>query len=121
MMFILRTSGNAPGAAEIQVKLTRKTPKIVPGGAGKTDYFCVGAAEAIVVLRAQGWEVVELRDGWYADDDGGGIAISAHGKYWEIRDTPFIVREAVGPAVGTDPAESAGSDLVNVRRAIFGV
>ena len=121
MMFILRTSGNAPSAAEIQVKVTRKTPKVIPGGAGMTDHFCVGEAEAMAVLRSEGWEVVELRDGWYADDDGGGIAISGHGKYWEIRDTPFTVREAVGPAVGTYPAEPAGSDLVNVRRAIFGV
>jgi hypothetical protein len=121
MIFILRTSGNAPSAAEIQVKVTRNTPKIVPGGAGKTDYFCVGEAGAIAALRAEGWEVIELRDGWYADDDGGGIAISGHGKYWEIRDTPFTVREAVGPARGTDQAEPAGSDLVNVRRAIFGV
>jgi hypothetical protein len=121
MMFILRTSANVPSAAEIQVKVTRKTPKIVPSGAGKTDYFCIGEAEAIAALRAAGWEVVELRDGWYADDDGGGIAISGHGKYWEIRDTPFTVREAVGPAPGTDQAEPAAGDLVNVRHAIFGV
>lgn len=121
MMFILRSSGNAPRAAEIRVKVTRRTPKIVPGGAGKTDYFCVGEAQAMAVLQAEGREVVELRDGWYADDDGGGIAISGHGKYWEIRDTPFTVREAVGPAVGNEQTEPAGSDPVNVRRAIFGV
>jgi len=121
MMFILRSSGSAPRAAEIRVKVTRKTPKIVPGGAGKTDYFCVGEAEAMAVLRAEGWEVIELRDGWYADDDGGVIAISGHGRYWEIRDTPFTVREAVGPALENEQTELGGSDLVNVRRAIFGV
>ena len=54
----------------------------------------------MAALRASGWEVVELRDGWYEDDRGGGIAISGQGKYWEIRDTPFTVKEAVGPGGG---------------------
>ncbi len=49
-------------------------------------------------LRAEGWNVVTLRDGWYQGDDEGGVAIWGHGKYWEVRDTPFSVKEAVGPA-----------------------
>jgi len=97
------------------------TPAIVPDGAGKPDYFCVGAAEAIPALRAEGWEVIELRDGPYDDDPGGGIGISGYGKHWEIRDTPFTVKEVVGPLGEAVGAGKGNGDLVNVRRAIFGV
>jgi len=121
MMFIVRSAGDAPSSASIEVKVTRKTPEIIHSGTGKTDYFCVGEAETMATLRTEGREIVELRDGWYADDAGGGIAISGHGKYWEVRDTPFTVKEAVGPADQTAQGEAAGGDLVNVRRAIFGV
>ena len=121
MMFIIRNSGARPDAASIEVKAARKTPAIVPGGAGKTDYFCIGEPETMAALGEQGWEVVELRDGWYADDAGGGIGISGHGKYWEIRETPFTVTEAVGPVGQPAQNQPAGGDLVNVRRAIFGV
>lgn len=121
MMFIVRTTGDAPGAPGVQVKVTRKTPAIVPGGAGKTDYFCVAAAEAMAALREQGVDVVELRDGWYADDTGGGIGISGHGRYWEIRDTPLTVREAVGPSTEADAGGPGDGEQVNVRKAIFGV
>jgi hypothetical protein len=117
MMFILRSPGKAPPTR--QIKATRKTPDIVPNGAGKTDYFCIGDAAEIAALREAGAVIVELRDGWYADDRGGGIAISGHGKYWEIRDTPFTVREASGPAEAAG-ADAAG-EMVNVRRAVFGV
>jgi hypothetical protein len=120
MMFIIRSAGEKPCAAAILIKAVRKTPAIVAGAAGKTDYFCVGEPEAIAALRALGREVVELRDGWYEDDAGGGIAISGHGKYWEVRDTPFTVREAVGPAAEPAPSGAADGDLVNVRGAVFG-
>jgi hypothetical protein len=120
MMFILRSTGDRPKAASIQIKAVRKTPAIVPGAAGNTDYFCTGEAEAIAALRAEGRQVVELRDGWYEDDKGGGIAISGHGKYWEVRDTPFTVKEAVGAASETERSSNDG-DQVNVRGAIFGV
>jgi hypothetical protein len=120
MIFILR-GGEPPDCDSIQVKLARKTPETVPGGAGKTDRFCVGDAETIAALRAEGREVVELRDGWYADDTGGGVAVWGQGRYWEIRDTPFTVREAVGPAAEGAQADGGGGDLVNVRGAIFGV
>ena len=61
-----------------------------------------------------------MHDGWYADDRGGGVGICGHGRYWEIRDTPFTVKEAVGPAGATASAD-ADTEHVNVRGAIFGV
>lgn len=121
MMFIIRSTGDKPGDGPIQIKAMRKTPERIPGGAGKTDYFCVGKSNAITALRSRGWEVVELRDGWYEDDTGGGIAIFGQGRYWEVRDTPFSVKEAVGPEGETAPSASPEADLVNVRGAIFGV
>lgn len=119
MMFILRSDRPVPQRADLPVKLVRQTPEIVPNGAGKTDYFCVADDDTITALRAEGWDVVELRDGWYADDAGGGVGISGHGRYWEVRDTPLSVKEAVGPADAPGAAE-AGEE-VNVRNAIFGV
>ena len=50
---------------------------------------------------------------------GGGVAIWGQGKYWEIRDTPFTVKEAVGPAADSEAAP-ADSEHVEIRRAIFG-
>jgi hypothetical protein len=119
MMFIVRSDTGTPSLAGMQVKTVRRTPDIVPSGAGKTDYFCVGGTEAIAALRTAGWDIVELRDGWYADDADGGVGISGHGRYWEIRDTPLSVKEAVGPADA--PAGAEAGDEVNVRKAIFGV
>lgn len=119
MMFVVRSRGKRPDMAVIAVKAVRRTPAIVSGGAGKTDYFCVGDADAMAALRAAGWDIVELRDGWYEDDAGGGVAIWGHGRYWEVRDTPFTVKEAVGPEA-TRPEERSG-DRVDVRRAVFGV
>ena len=90
MMFLLRSA--APSAPiSVEVKAVRRTPAIVGNSAGKTDYFCIGEPEDIAALRTEGWDVIELRDGWYADDTGGGVAIFGHGKYWEVRDTPFTV------------------------------
>jgi hypothetical protein len=119
MMFIVRSLGQAP-LKSVVVKAIRRTPAVVPQGAGKTDYFCVGGVQNIAALAAQGWEIVELRDGWYEDDAGGGVAIAGHGKYWEVRDTPFTVKESGCPA--EEPAGTAVSDEpVNVRGAVFGV
>lgn len=120
MMFIVRSASNKPIAPALSIKVKRRTPEIISDGTGKTDYFCVGDNEAIAALRAAGCEVIELRDGWYADDTGGGVAISGHGKYWEIRDTKFTVQEAAGPVQAAKPG-APGGDVVNVRRAIFGV
>lgn len=120
MMFLVRTPTQSAPPTSVEIKAARRTPAIVPNGAGKTDYFCLGTPEDIAALRAGGAEVMELRDGWYEDDTGGGIAIFGHGKYWELRDTPFTVKETVGPGreVRSDTAEDR---VVNVRRAIFGV
>src|SRR5258708_38790266 len=120
MMFIVRGAATAPSVA-VQVKLTRQTPAIVSGGAGRTDHFCVGDPEAMAALGIEGWEIVELRDGWYADDSGGGVAISGQGKYWEVRDTPVTGKEAVGPGGDTPVSSEGGSEDGNVRRGIFGV
>jgi hypothetical protein len=119
MMFIVRSAGDRPEVPGIAVKLTRDTPPIVKDGAGKTDFFCVDEAEAIAALREAGWQVVELRDGYYEDGRGGGVAIWGQGKYWEIRADPFTVEEAVGPDAGSDTA-SADPEHVEIRRAIFG-
>ena len=60
-----------------------------------------------------------LHDGWYTDDTGGGVVI--FGPYWEIRDTPFTVREvAPDPAPVVRDGQSRERDLVDVRKAIFG-
>jgi hypothetical protein len=118
MMFIIRSSERAPPKS-IDVKVVRNTPPIVPQSVGKTDYFCVGEGEDIAALRAEGWEIVELRDGWYEDDAGGGVAIFGHGKYWEVRDTHFTVKESAGDTTAGDAA--ASDEPVNVRGAVFGV
>jgi hypothetical protein len=118
MMFIIRSSERAPPKSMV-IKVVRRTPAIVPQGASKTDFFCVGGGENIAVLRADGWEIVELRDGWYEDDTGGGVAISGHGKYWEVRDTPFTVKESGGPAEGAG-GTTVSDEPVNVREAVFG-
>ena len=119
MMFIVRSAGGRPEGADVQVKLSRATPPTVPDGAGKTDFFCVGEPEAMVALRAVGCNVVELRDGYYEDGRGGGVAIWGQGRYWEIRDTPFTIKDAVGPS-SADAAAPREGEHVEVRRAIFG-
>ena len=119
MMFIVRTGGLPPQMPGIVVKLSRQTPAYVGSGAGQTDFFCLGDEAAIAALRAGGGTVVELRDGYYEDGRGGGVAIWGQGRYWEIRETPFTVRDAAGPS--GNPAEPAAEgEQVNVRRAIFG-
>ncbi|MBV8890320.1 MAG: hypothetical protein JO267_01905 [Alphaproteobacteria bacterium] len=121
MMFILRAEGERrPPAGTVAVKRVRRTPPAVADAAGRTDFFCVGETEAMAALRAEGWNVVELRDGWYADDAGGGVGIWGQGKYWEIRDTPFTVVEAAAPAATTEAPGAPADEMVNVRRAIFG-
>jgi hypothetical protein len=120
MIFVVRTGGARPDGPGIRIVLERRTPGIVPDSAGLTDLFCVGPEEAPDRLRAQGWNVVTLHDGWYQDDGAGGVAVWGQGLYWEVRDTPFTVREAVGPATETGPAGQDGETL-DVRRGIFGV
>jgi hypothetical protein len=118
MMFVVRSDGKTPEAAGLTVKVRRATPEYVPGSAGSVDFFCVGEVPALAALREAGWNVVDLHDGYYEDGNGGGVAIWGQGRYWEIRDTPLNVREAVGPS---EPAEGGASgEQVNVRGAIFG-
>ena len=118
MMFIVRSTGAQPEMPGIVVKLSRDTPATVKDGAGKTDFFCVGEADSVAALRDSGWQIVELRDGWYEDGRGGGVAIWGQGKYWEIRSEPLTVVEACGPAAR--PQADGDSEHVEVRRAIFG-
>ena len=121
MMFILRGAGEVPARPGVRIAVTRKTPGIVPNADGKRDHFCIGEADDMAALRDAGYDIVELRDGWYADDSGGGVGISGHGRYWEVRDTPLSVKEAVGPSGAPDPSTESGGEQVNVRQAIFGV
>lgn len=107
MMFIVRGDRTPP----FTVKATRRAP----GGAG-TDHFCTGDPEA---AAAQGWPVVRLHDGWYAGDNGGGVAIWGQGMFWEVRDTPFTVSEACGPEAWPTKSRQDAEPTVNVRQAIF--
>jgi len=45
---------------------------------------------------------------------------AGQGRYWEIRDTLFTVKDAAGPAE-TAASSKAEAEHVNVRGAIFGV
>lgn len=117
MIFIVRSDRGPPEAAAIHIKLSRTTPEIVPDSAGKTDFFCVGEAEAMAALRGAGWNIVALHDGYYEDGRGGGVAIWGQGRFWEIREEPLTVKEAVGPGAS---AGAAQGEHVEVRRAIFG-
>jgi hypothetical protein len=112
MIFVVRTGRAEPPPFEI--KMMRRTPAIVPGSANHTDYFCLGDP-----LAAEDWPVVPVHDGWYADDSTGGMAIWGQGMFWEVRDTPFTVKEACGPeAWATGPKHDKDTE-VNVRQAIF--
>jgi hypothetical protein len=101
MMFIVRTAGETPSGTGFTIRLTRRTPVLISGGT--RDFFCDGDLDA---AKRQQLNVVPVHDGWYADDTGGGVAIWGQGRFWEIRDTPFTVREtsaevAAGPGVRT--------------------
>ncbi len=113
MIFIVRTSAAAPPPS-FPVKMTRRTPDIVPDSAGKTDFFCLGDPDT-----ATGLPVVRVHDGWYEDDTGGGMAIWGQGMFWEVRPTPLTVAEAAGPEAW--PVRKDMSDAVpeDVRNAIF--
>lgn len=119
-MFIVRTDGSRPVDPSIRIVETRATPEMVAESSDQTDLFCVGDDDAPDRLREAGWTVVLLRDGWYQGDGAGGVAIWGQGLYWEVRDTPFSVGEAVGPSLEATTNGQDG-DLVDVRRGIFGV
>lgn len=121
MMFIVRSPADTPEPPDVRTALTRRTPSILPDSAGQIDRFCLGDEAAMQRLSEQGWLVVPLRDGWYADDTGGGVAIWGQGLYWEIRDTPFSVKEGVGPAAPAAGASESPGETLDVRKGIFGV
>ena len=107
-LFIIRNDGRRPG--DVEIKLRRCSP-----GSDQVDWFVLGDPET---TRCAGHHIVALHDGWYADDTGGGVAV--FGPYWEIRDTPFTVREAA-PDPPPQPRQDGDHDeIVNVRKAIFG-
>jgi hypothetical protein len=112
MIFIVRTLDAAPPS--FPVKMTRRTPAIVPDSAGKTDFFCLGDPDAAV-----GLPVVRVHDGWYADDTGGGMAIWGQGLFWEVRPTPLTVAEAAGPEAWPAQSDAPSEPEVNVRNTIF--
>ncbi|WP_428487570.1 hypothetical protein [Rhodopila sp.] len=113
MMFIVRTEqGQVP---DLDVRMVRRTPAIVTDSAGRIDCFCAGDLDA---ARAAGWPTVPVHDGWYPDDHGGGVAIWGQGLFWEVRDTPFSVRQASGPTKTAAAADDAA--VLDVRGAIFG-
>jgi hypothetical protein len=114
MIFIIRTlRHNAP---DFDIKMTRRTPAIVSDSTGQHDHFCRGDPEA---ATQAGWTVVAVHDGWYADDQGGGMAIWGQGMFWEVRNTPFTVQQASGPDDWPSDPRHADDGEVNVRQAIF--
>ena len=108
MMFIIRNAGERPEGFE--VKLQRRSP-----ATKEVDWFVLGHAET---ARGAGHHVVKLHDGWYADDSGGGVAV--FGPYWEIRDTPFTVREVAPDPAPRSQQDDSDREVINVRKAIFG-
>ena len=88
MIFVVRTTNTPPAERIVRI---RTTPALVATAADQRDVFCVGDETVSDRLRAQGWNVLPLHDGWYTDDDGGGVAVWGNGRYWEVRSTPFDV------------------------------
>jgi hypothetical protein len=88
VIFIVRTDGKQPNEPDIRVVLTRHTPS-----GAQVDVFCAGDEDARMRLEARDWTVIACHDGWYADDDQGGIAVWGGGRHWEVRDTPLHVRD----------------------------
>jgi hypothetical protein len=114
MIFIIRTATAA--APPFDIKLTRQTPATVPNSANHRDHFCLADPEA---ATQAGWQVTPVHDGWYADDQGGGMAIWGQGMFWEVRDTPFTVHQACGPEAWPADKNPAPDTDLNVRQAIF--
>jgi hypothetical protein len=116
MMFIVRTMGKTPPETGFTIRLARRTPALTSGGTH--DFFCDGDSEA---AKTRQLNVVTVHDGWYADDNGGGVAVWGQGRFWEIRDTPFTVKETSADAAMPSEDAVSGTEVVNVRQAIFGV
>jgi hypothetical protein len=114
MIFIIRTEGAQP--PPLDIKMVRQTPSIVPDSAGRVDFFCLGEPET---AKSAGWPVVPVHDGWYADDATGGMAIWGQGMFWEVRDTPFTIKQACGPEAWPPGLQHDKDTTLNVRQAIF--
>ena len=114
MIFIVRTVSAQP--PPLDIKMVRQTPSIVPDSAEKADFFCLGDPEA---AKTAGWSVTPVHDGWYADDGAGGMAIWGQGMFWEVRDTPFTVKQACGPEAWPPGIKHDKATEVNVRQVIF--
>lgn len=114
MMFIVRTQ--ADREPKLDIRMRRQTPAIVPDSAGMSDFFCLGDPEA---AKSSGLPVIQVHDGWYADDSGGGVAIWGQGMFWEVRDTPFTIKQACGPEAWPADVIHDAEAVVNVRQAIF--
>jgi hypothetical protein len=117
VIFIVRTDA-MPDLAPLGLvaRMVRRTPVMVGGGDGSIDIFCDGDPD---VAKSAGWSVLAVHDGWYADDTGGGMAIWGQGVFWEVRDTPFTVRQACGPEAWPAKVDHDQEAAVNVRQAIF--
>ncbi len=114
MIFIIRIADDR--VPPFDVKMARQTPALIADRSGQSDFFCLGDPDA---ARQMGWAVVSVHDGWYADDNQGGMAIWGQGMFWEVRDTPFTIKQACGPQL-PDPKQDNGSDSAfDVRQAIF--
>ena len=104
------------GLPDMPIRMVRQTPPIVSGGTSGIDAFCDGDPE---VAKSAGRTVLPVHDGWYADDTGGGMAIWGQGMFWEVRDTPFTVRQACGAEAWPSKVDHDQEAAVNVRQAIF--
>jgi hypothetical protein len=92
VIFVVRTlDAHPPPDPRVRIVQIRATPPLVAAGPGQQDVFCVGDESESDRLQAEGWNVVRLHDGWYADDEAGGVAVWGNGRYWEVRATPFDV------------------------------
>jgi hypothetical protein len=89
-LVILRGTGPPPPGA--QVVLARHTPPIVRTAANQRDYFCLADDPTLDRLSAAGWLVTPVHDGWYDNDTGGGLAVWANARHFELRDTLFTAR-----------------------------
>jgi hypothetical protein len=88
VIFLLRASDSHLGRTDIRVVHSRKHP---PLDERERDLFCVAAEPVLESLRDAGSAIVLLHDGWYPDEQGGGVAVWGHGRYWEVRSSPFDI------------------------------
>ena len=90
-LVIVRTIGPPPPG--VAIVLARQTPVGVRTAQGERDYFCLPDDATRDQLAADGSSIVPVHDGWYDDDTGGGVAVWGNGRYFELRDTLFTVRQ----------------------------